>query len=355
MVGRILIAWVIAGLALSQTADQKPSAPVAEPVKPVATPGQQPASPIQVQVSEVIVPVTVTDEKGRFVSNLDAKDFRIFDEGKEQRIHFFTREQKQPVVVGFLVDMSNANRLHWKTYQDATIELVLNLLPGDDPRYSGYLITYGNEAEVAVDTTPDAEKLVDRLRKIKPGGGAALYDAIDLACRKRHVIAGEPYDPRRVLIIVGDGHDTASKKSLEEVLELSQRNLITIYGIGTTAFGFNSEGDKNLIRLAEETGGRVEYPLQGLYSGVSGYLSTPSDEGNYAYKVGTGGYAAEISGGIFHAVANIAGEVTTQYILRYTPDINPKTEGKAFRNIRVAVNLPNIKIRARRGYYPAAP
>jgi VWFA-related protein len=355
MVGCIPIALLMAGLALSQTADQKPAAPAAEPARPVVTQGQQPPSPIQVQVNEVIVPVTVTDEKGRFVSNLDAKDFHIFDEGKEQRIHFFTREQKQPVVVGFLVDMSNANRLHWKTYQDATIELVLNMLPGDDPRYSGYLITYGNEAEVAVDTTPDAEKLVDKLRKIKPGGGAALYDAIDLACRKRHVIAGEPYDPRRVLIIIGDGHDTASKKSLEEVLELSQRNLITIYGIGTTAFGFGSEGDKNLARLTEETGGRVEYPLQGLYSNVSGYLSTPSDEGNYAYKVGTGGYAAEISGGIFHAVANIAGEVTTQYILRYTPDINPKTEGKAFRNIRVAVNLPNIKIRARRGYYPAAP
>jgi VWFA-related protein len=352
MVGRIPIVLAFAALAYAQSAEQKPPAPEPEPPKPVAAPQ---APPIQVQVNEVIVPVTVTDEKGRFVSNLEAKDFRIFDEGKEQRLHFFSREQKQPVVVGFLVDMSNANRLHWKTYQEAAIELVLDLLPGDDPRYSGYLITYGNEAEVAVDTTPDAEKIVDKLRKIKPGGGAALYDAIDMACRKRHVLSGEPYDPRRVLVIIGDGHDTASKKSLEEVLELSQRNLITIYGIGTTAFGFNSEGDKNLARLVEETGGRVEYPLQGLYQGVSGYLSTPSDEGNYAYKVGTGGYAAEVSGGIFHAVANIAGEVTTQYILRYTPDINPKTEGKAFRNIRVAVDLPNIKIRARKGYYPAAP
>jgi Ca-activated chloride channel family protein len=354
MVGRILIASAIVALAFSQTAEQKTSAPGAGQSK--AAPTQAPPSPrIQVQVNEVIVPVTVTDEKGRFVSNLDAKDFRIFDQGKEQHLHFFSREQKQPVVVGFLVDMSNANRLHWKTYQDATIELVLNLLPGDDPKYSGYLITYGNEAEVAVDTTPDSEKIVERLRKIKPGGGASLYDAIYLACHKRHMMEGEPFDPRRVLIIVGDGHDTASKKSLEEVLELAQRNLITIYGIGTTAFGFNSEGDKILARLTEETGGRVEYPLQGLYSKVSGYLSTPSDDGNYAYQVGTGGYAAEISGGIFHAVANIAGEVTTQYILRYTPDIDPKTEGKAFRNIRVAVDLPNIKIRARKGYYPAAP
>jgi Ca-activated chloride channel family protein len=353
MVGRIPIALAIVGLAFSQTAEQKTSAPEAGQVK-AATQASPPPS-IQVQVNEVIVPVTVTDEKGRFVSNLDAKDFRIFDQGKEQHLHFFSREHQQPVVVGFLMDMSNANRLHWKTYQDATIELVLNLLPGDDPKYSGYLITYGNEAEVAVDTTPDSEKIVEKLRKIKPGGGAALYDAIYLACHKRHMMAGEPYDPRRVLIIVGDGHDTASKKSLEEVLELAQRNLITIYGIGTTAFGFNSEGDKILARLAEETGGRVEYPLQGLYSKVSGYLSTPSDDGNYAYQVGTGGYAAEISGGIFHAVANIAGEVTTQYILRYTPDIDPKTEGKAFRNIRVAVDLPNIKIRARKGYYPAAP
>jgi VWFA-related protein len=349
MVGRIPIVLAVAALAFTQSTEQKPSPP--DQPKPAAPAPQ--TTPIQVQVNEVIVPVTVTDEKGKFVSNLEAKDFRIFDEGKEQHLHFFSREQKQPVVVGFLVDMSNANRLHWKTYQDATIELVLNLLPGDDPRYSGYLITYGNEAEVAVDTTADAEKIVDKLRKIKPGGGAALYDAIDLACRKRHVLSGEPYDPRRVLVIIGDGHDTASKKSLEEVLELAQRNLVTIYGIGTTAFGFNSEGDKNLARLVEETGGRVEYPLQGLYSGVSGYLSTPSDEGNYAYKVGTGGYAAEISGGIFHAVANIAGEVTMQYILRYTPDINPKSEAKTFRNIHVSVDVPNIKIRARKGYYPA--
>jgi Ca-activated chloride channel family protein len=357
MVGRIGILTAIAVLAFSQTADQKPAAASGLDQPKSATtpaPGQQ-TTPFKVQVNEVIVPVTVTDDKNRFVSNLDAKDFRIFDEGREQHLHFFSREQKQPVVVGFLVDLSNANRLHWKTYQDATIELVLNLLPGDDPKYSGYLITYSNDAEVAVDTTPDAEKIVDKLRKVKPGGGAALYDAIYMACTKRHVISGEPYDPRRVLIIVGDGHDTASKKSVDEVLEIAQRNLVTIYAIGTTAFGFNSEGDKNLQRLTEETGGRVEYPLQGLYSNVSGYLGIPSDDGNYVYQVGTGGYAAEISGGIFRAVANIAGEVTTQYILRYTPDINPKTEGKAFRNIRVAVNLQNVKVRARKGYYPAAP
>ncbi len=347
-----------------KTEQPKPAAAQAPPAQtPASTPGPAPAhasaapadlqqKPIKVQVNEVIVPVTVTDEKNKFVSNLDANDFRIFDEGREQKLHFFSREHSQPVVVGFLIDLSNATRLHWKNYQDAATELALNLLPGDNPKYSAYLITYGNDAEVAVDTTHDPEMIVDKLRKAKPGGGAALFDAIYLACHKRHVVDGEPYDPRRVIIIIGDGHDTASKKGLDEVLELAQRNLITIYGMSTVAFGFTSEGSKDLARLAEETGGRVEYPLQNLYADVSGYLSRPSDEGNYAYQVGTGAYAAELSNGIFRAVNNIAGEVTTQYILRYTPDTDPKTEGKTFRNIRVAVNLPNVKVRARKGYYP---
>ena len=349
MVGRFPIALALVALAFSQSAPQKPAEPKAEPPQPANATDQQ--HRIQVQVNEVIVPVTVTDEKGRFVSNLDAKDFRIFDEGKEQTIEYFNRERSQPVVVGFLIDISNANRVQWKRFQEAAEELVLNLLPGD-PKFSGYLVTYGNEAELAVDTTNDAAPIVEKLRKVKPGGGAALFDGIYLACQKRHVLNGEPFDPRRVLIIIGDGHDNASKKGLNEVLEIAQRNLVTIYGMSTVSYGFTSEGDQNLIRLAQETGGRVEYPLQGLYSDISGYLSTPSDDGNYAIQVGTGGYTAEVSGGIFRAVAHIAGEVTTQYILRYIPSVEANTEGKAYRNIRVAVGLQNVKIRARKGYYP---
>src|ERR1051325_5672678 len=89
--------------------------------------GQQPEQPnarISVSVNEVILPVTVTDEKGKFISNLEAKDFRVLDEGKPQRIRFFSHDQKQPIVVGFLVDLSNASKIHWKTYQDAIMELV---------------------------------------------------------------------------------------------------------------------------------------------------------------------------------------------------------------------------------------
>src|SRR5882724_5512073 len=317
-------------------------------------PVNQPAPPtIRTQVTEVIVPVTVTDEKGKFVTDLDKDDFHIFDEGKEQTIKFFTRERSQPVVVGFLIDLSNASRLHWKNYQEAAVELVQNLIPGDNPKFSGYLIGYSNEAELLVNTNTDPEPMVQKLQKLKPSGGAALYDSIYMACTSRKLVAGEPIEPRRILVVIGDGHDNASKKTLEEALEIAQRNLVTIYGVSTVAFGFNNENDKNLVRLAEETGGRVEYPLQGVYSDVSGYLSTPSDEGNYALKVGTGGYASALATGMFKAIGNVAGEVTTQYILRYIPD---STDSKRqFRNIVVRVNLANVKVRARKGYYPYAP
>ena len=173
------------------------------------------------------MPVTVTDSKGRFVSNLEKSDFHIFDEGKEQKIDFFSHEQSQPIVIGFLIDTSSGMRIHWDSYQEAATELMLNLLPGDK-KYSGYLITYGNEPQLITDTSSDSEKMVEKLKKMKPGGGSALFDAIYMACTSRKTVVGEPYEPRRVLVVIGDGHDTASKKSLSEVIEIAQRNLVTV-------------------------------------------------------------------------------------------------------------------------------
>lgn len=353
MCSRVLTACLfLATLSAQAPAPQTPAQPAQPPAK--QTPPEQTSAAFRTQVNEVIVPVTVTDEKGRFVSDLDKENFTIFDEGKPQTIRFFTRERNQPVVVGFLIDTSNASRLHWKNYLDASIELVQNLVPGDNPKFSGYLISYANTADLVVNTTSDPEPMVEKLQKFRPSGGAALFDAIYMACSdSRKLVKGEPIEPRRVLVIVGDGHDNASKKTLDEALEIAQRNLVTIYGVSTVAFGFNNEDEKNLVRLAEETGGRVEYPLQNVYSDVSGYLSTPSDEGNYALKVGTGGYASALASGMYRSIAAVAGEVTTQYILRYIPENVGKE--RTFRNINVKVDLANVKVRARKGYYPFAP
>jgi VWFA-related protein len=302
--------------------------------------------------TEVIVPVTVTDDKGKFVSNLEEKDFKVLDEGKPQSLKFFSHNEKQPIVVGFLVDMSNSAKIHWKRYQEAILEMVWNLLPGDK-RYSGYLIGYSNDAELLMNTTSDSDKIADKVRKMKPGGGSALYDAIYKACTTRELVKGEPYEPRRIIIIIGDGHDNASKHSEKEVLELAQRNLVTIYSISTQAFGFANEDREVLETLAVKTGGHVEYPLLNPFKDVAGYLSQPSDAGNYAITVGTGGYEAQIGKSIFDTVGKITGEITTQYVLRFIPEINPEEKPKVYRKITVQVPaLPNVRISAKDGYYP---
>ena len=106
------------------------------------------------------------------------------------------------------------------------------------------------------------------------------------------------------------------------------------------------------MRLAQETGGRVVYPLGDVYKDTDGYLSHPSDDGNYALTVGTGAYKSVLDGRMYHAVSDIAGEVTTQYIIRYVSN-NPSE--KAYRNVKVLVDLGNVRVRARKGYYAATP
>lgn len=355
-----LAAFLCAGVLFAQTPNTpKPAAPkaaehgastaAATPVSDNQEVEKHESAPIRVQVNEVIVPVTVTDAQGRFVSDLNQKDFQVFEDNKVQPIQFFSRERNQPVVIGFLVDLSSSSRVHWKNYQDAAIELVQTLLV-DDKKFSGYLVSYGQDAELQVNTTSDPAPIVDKLRKLKPGGGAALFDAIYMSCTNRKLVQGEPIQPRRVIVIIGDGHDDASKRSLAQILELAQKNLVTIYCISTSAFGFANPYDSTLTRLADETGGRVLYPLENVYKDTSGYLSQPSDDGNYALKVGLGEYASTVARGMYHAVSDIAGEITTQYIIRYVPT---DESDKSYRNLKVTVDLGNVKVRARKGYYAA--
>ncbi len=343
--GLVLLSFC--AVALAQT--QAPATPTPAAQKPEEEP-----APIRVTVNEVIVPVTVTDFKGRFISNLDKSNFRIYEDGKEQKVEYFSREHNQPVVVGFVLDTSSASRIHWKNFQETAKEMAWALLSDDkEKKYAGFLVTYSTEAELAVNTTREPEPIVEKIDKLKPGGGSALYDAIIMAINKHHVIPGEPIEPRRVLIIFGDGNDNASKYTLDQVIELAQRNLVTIYCVSTAAFGFSSEGTPAITRLADETGGRVETPLDGVYADVSGYLSKPQDAGNYALVVGSGAYSAAVAQHMFDAINKVAGEITTQYILRYKTD--PNLTARPFRAIKVTVNIPDVTVRARRGYYPFAP
>lgn len=349
---RLLAAAASAVFLLAQAAAAQQTSPKNDSARPAAakkTPPAakgKPSNPIRVEVNEVIVPVSVTDDKGRFVSDLNESDFKVFEDNRPQAIRYFSREHDQPVVIGFLLDLSSASRIHWKNYQAAAESLIQNLLTG--PKYSGYLITYAQDAQLAVNTTNDPGRLVEAVREAKPGGGAALFNAIVLACTKRKIIKGEPYQPRRVIVIIGDGHDNASKYTLDQAIELAQRNLVTVYCISTSAFGFTDDSTNNLVRLAQQTGGRVVYPLEDVFSNVNGYLSKPQDAGNYELMVGTGEYRSVLDNKLYRAVTDIVGEITTQYIIRYVSD-NPTTNN--YRHIKVVVDLADVHVRARMGYY----
>ena len=179
-----LLSFLTAGSVAVAQSPQKPATTAA---------GQQATATGQTlfssAVNEVIVPITATDSKGRFISDLVQSDFHLFDEGKEQKIDIFSHQQSQPVVIGFLIDMSNRMKVNWERYKDSTSELMINLLPGDK-KYSGYLITYGNQPELVTDTSSDPEAMVAKVAKMKPAGGSALFDAIYMACTSRKAVQG---------------------------------------------------------------------------------------------------------------------------------------------------------------------
>jgi hypothetical protein len=322
------------------------------PANPRQAPQQAPPATISVSVKEVVLAVTVTDDKGKFVSDLEQKDFRILDEGKPQKIVSFSHDPRQPTVIGFLVDTSSQNAIHWVTFKEIIKQMIWSLLQ-DDKNYTGYVISYGNTAaELVANTTWDADKLTSELDRIKPSGGSALFDAVRLACVDRELIPGEPVRPRRVLVVFGDGHDTASRQTLEQAIELAQRYFVTVYAVSTSAYGFDNPDRGQLERLATDTGGHVEYPLANPYSAVPGHLSQPSDAGNYALPVGSGAYTQKMDEAISKAASAVQGEVTMQYVLSYVPDIDPGTRQRDKRRIKVEIpSLPTVKPQTRPYYY----
>lgn len=341
MLGRLIL---VCGVAAGLFAQSR------EPSQAVA--GDPEASPIRVETNEVIVPVTVTDSQGKFVSDLNEEDFTIYDQGIRQEITYFSRERNQPIVIGFLIEQSNTMRLYWNRFQQAAEDLVFSLMPEDKP-FSAYLIAYHSQAELLVNTTTDPAPIAEAIRNMKPGGGSALYDSIYMACTRRELVKGEPIEPRRVIVIMGDGHDNASSRTLDQVVELAQRNLVTIYALSTVSFNRDLDEESNLLRLAAETGGRVEFPMDDIYADTTAQVSKSQDAGNYALIVGTGDYGAHITSNIFESIAALIGEITTQYILRYRPSATD--EPQVFRQIRVDVSLPGVRMRYRNGYYPYAP
>jgi Ca-activated chloride channel family protein len=313
---------------------------------------------IQVDVNVVNLPVTVTDNEGRFIVDLRKEDFQIYEDGQRVDIRYFTESQEQekkpPVRVGFLVDLSNTARLYYKNYQESIGDLAFLMIPeGSDN--SGFLLGYQTEVDTLVDYTKDPYDIADRMSKLKHGGGSSMVDAIYQACAEK--LQSSPYqgiaEPRKVVVIVGDGHDNASKHSMAQAVFACQQQQATVYAVSTEAWGFEVSEEKNLDIITRETGGVLVRPMQNVHKDINGFMSKPQDAGNYQYEVGTGLYARAQLEALYTAVLSISGQVQSQYIIGYSP---PKPFTNAvYRKLEVKVNIgaeTSVDVFHRQGYFP---
>lgn len=313
---------------------------------------------IQVDVNVVNLPVTVTDNEGRFIVDLRKEDFEVYEDGQRVDIRYFTESQDQdkkpPIRIGFLIDLSNTARLYYKNYRDSIGDLAFLMIPeGSDN--SGFLLGYQTEVDTLVDYTKDPYDISDRMSKLKHGGGSSMVDAIHHACSEK--LQSSPYqgiaEPRKIVVVVGDGHDNASQHSMEQAVFACQQQQVTVYAVSTEAWGFQVEEEKNLDIIARETGGVVVRPMQKVHKDNNGFLSKPQDAGNYQYEVGTGLYARAALEALYTAVLSVSGQVQSQYIVGYTPP-TPFTDAK-YRKLEVKVDIgadTSIDVYHRKGYFP---
>jgi VWFA-related protein len=274
---------------------------------------------ISVNASIVNVLFTVSDRKGRFVTSLPKDKFRVFEDNKIQSITQFSNETDLPLTIAILIDTSGSigDKLPFER-QAATEFLRSTLRRGKD---KALLITFDTGIDLIQDYTDDASALAQAAEKIRAGGSTALYDAIHLAASEK--LASQT--GRHIEILISDGNDTSSRKSLAEALRSAKQSDTAIYCISTNSILKNSSSDtangtKALRRFAEETGGRIFTPRT-------------TDELASTFK-------------------EIDEELRSQYALAYHP--NSTRRDGAFHTIRIETSDKELRIKARDGYFDAS-
>jgi VWFA-related protein len=284
-----------------------------KPVEPVEN---QPGTRIILDVTRVNLLFTVTDKKGRFVTDLDKDDFQVLENKKPQTIAGFAAESDLPLRLGILIDTSNSIRDRFRFEQQAAISFIQNVIrPGHD---KAMVISFDTATELVSDLVDDTEKLENAIRSLHPGGGTAMYDAIYYACRDKLAKDQPRHKFRRAIVLVSDGDDNQSDHTRDQALEMAQKADVVIYAISTNITHEETEGDKVLKYFTSETGGQAFFP----------------------FKVED----------LEQSFENIANELRHQYNIFYRPD-PLKTDG-LYHAIELKVKgRKDLIVRARKGYY----
>jgi Ca-activated chloride channel family protein len=272
------------------------------------------------EVNEVLLNVTVIDDKQRLITSLKESDFKVYEDGTLQAVSAYKHED-MPVSLGILVDDSGSMQPKHAAVAKAALDLVKLSNPQDET----FIVNFAEEPFLDQDFTADLTKLNEGLSHIEARGGTALYDAV-LASADH--MAKSAKRSRQVLLIITDGQDNDSTSTLEEtVRRVQDLGGPVVYAIGLL-FGDEPRSEtrpakRALDLLAKETGGVAYFPRS----------------------------LAEID----DVSAQVARDIRNQYVLGYHSTKPPEQGG--FRTVKVEVTAKGygrLSARTRTGYYPAS-
>lgn len=265
------------------------------------------------QVEEVILHATVYDDHDHMVTNLDKTAFQVFEDGVAQTITSFRREDI-PVAVGIVIDNSGSMR----DKRPAVNQAALNFVRSSNPQDEVFVVNFNDEYYLDQDFTSSVPQLKDALEKIEARGGTALYDA--LVASADHLKKNARLE-KKVLLVVTDGEDNASRESLEQaVRRLQAENGPTVYTIGLLGGERQRRARRALATVAEDTGGVAFFPKD----------------------------LSEVDS----ITQEVAHDIRNQYTIGYRPT-RPQSQG-GYRSIKViahAHGYKKLQVRTRTGYY----
>jgi Ca-activated chloride channel family protein len=273
-----------------------------------------PRARIRTEVSLVSVLTSVLDKDGRPAVGLTQDQFEVYEEGVKQKIEVFEPETQQPLDLALMVDSSLSEAKDLQFESDAASQFIQKLVrPGD--RLSLY--EFADAVTQMAPFSSNVPMLQASLKRIIPGDGTSLYDAVYLGAQ---ALGRNPVGRRRVIVLVTDGGETTSRADFETARRAALRADVLLYTILVRVVrnenGRNTAGEHALETIGDSTGGAIYYP-----NGM-GELGAMFDR--------------------------IDRELRTQYRIAYYPD--PRPPDGTYRNIEVRVNC-ECKVRSRKAYY----
>ena len=264
------------------------------------------------EVSSVYVETSVQDKSGRFVTGMGPDGFQLSEDGVPQKLDL-VRSEQLPATFTLLIDSSSSMSRRIDFVRDAAANLAGYLRPNDHI----IVAPFSKHLEAITGPTDDRQTVSDAIAAIEPGGGTAILNALSDTAKLISGVGG-----RHAIILLTDGYDEHSTERFDDALADVQRSGAAVYvvGIGGVA-GISLKGEKFLRQIATDTGGRAFFPSR------------------------------EIELRPIHEL--VASEVTLRYLITYTPT-NQKVDG-AWRRISVKTMDPELKVRARPGYFAPNP